>query len=91
MSDTAVSNDLIERAAIALCAQSVVRLTGAPNPGEWSTNQEYMRERYRQNARAVLAAIREPTDAMINAAGESGEYPTYESIWHAMIDEALRE
>jgi hypothetical protein len=46
---------------------------------------------YREDARAVIAAMREPTDAMADAADgcTTDESPT--AIWQIMIDAALKE
>jgi hypothetical protein len=44
---------------------------------------------YDARARAAIAAMREPTDTMIDAVGSSWG-PQLEDNWHKMIDEALK-
>ena len=49
-------------------------------------------EDYREYARAAIAAMREPTEAMIEAAQWNttrGKVPTFKDQWQAAIDEAL--
>jgi hypothetical protein len=75
-------------------------------PDDWSWKHDITpreKKRYRSDARELFAAIREPTEAMLEAAfrvdnsafcydGYKGiskeEAPT---VWHDMIDEALKE
>ena len=40
-------------------------------------------------ARAAIAAMREPTEEMLNAGHEARAKATVNGIWHAMIDAAL--
>ena len=42
-------------------------------------------------ARAAIAAMREPTEEMLNAGHEARAKATVNGIWHAMIDAALEE
>lgn len=45
-----------------------------------------------QAARAAIAAMREPTDAMVDRGlGHQWTEHTAPSVWKAMIDEALKE
>ena len=60
-----------------------------------AAGDEMGEKRRREVARAVIAAMREPTEAMINAGWEDGnngygEGEEMAPIWRAMIDEALR-
>ena len=47
----------------------------------------YEAEKY---ARSAIAAMREPTNAMINAGSPFDGHLTAEAVWEAMIDEALK-
>jgi hypothetical protein len=52
------------------------------------------REKFRAVADAVLAAMREPTKAMVNAGYDVGYSPDplpCDAVWKAMIDAAIRE
>jgi hypothetical protein len=61
-----MTNEIIERAARAICAaggqdpDARVNIVGAPDRALW--------EAYIPEARAAVAAMREPTEAMLNAA-----------------------
>lgn len=47
---------------------------------------------YRDAAKRVLTAIRDPSEAMVNAAPDDRHIPIYsEDIWRAMIDAALAD
>ena len=76
-------NPIIERAAQALATQDCLEQHGpdaGPPPGD----------AYVEQVRAVLAAIRQPTDEMLTAAagvGDETDFPT--AVWQAMIDAAL--
>jgi hypothetical protein len=49
------------------------------------------REDYREMARRAIAAMREPTEAMLNAANsEEVGHPWATLAWRAMIDAALK-
>lgn len=75
----------IERAARALC-----ELDGNP-PNATMEGKPLWRD-YVPEVRAVLTAIREPSEAMlaVDPAGPTGSiYP--EDIWRAMVDAALLE
>jgi hypothetical protein len=72
--------DIIERAARALSAYE--------NSGD-----ERSWVYWQSQASAVLTAIREPDEGMIEAGREWAKQngPLLKGIWQAMIDEALRE
>jgi len=69
------SDDMIERVARAIAEQ---------NHG--STWDEWIDE-----ARAAIEAMREPTEAMINAGDRTDHDVEATMVWRAMIDEALGE
>lgn len=97
---------MIERVARALCVAAGhdpdrthdIYVEGDPDAGvAWAG--------YRREARAAIEAMREPTEAMVDAAcdvvvGFSGEYDDYNvylgshefnGVWTAAIDAALKE
>ena len=78
-------NDMLERVAAAM-------LDADFDVGSWRHADENIKDRFRAMARAAIAAMREPTKAMIDA-GETAGNPVYEPrvIWGAMIDEALAD
>ena len=95
-------NDVIERVAIALYESDGMMLaiyaTGAKS---WPHDREEVRERFRRNARAAIAAMREPTQKMLMAAlpisredlasmGGTGSVVVSPRAYTAMIDEALK-
>lgn len=77
-----MSESMVERVAQAV-HRAVYQLSHS-----WEAATEAEREYYRDKARAAIAAMREPTDAM--------EWVGYErrmtvgEFWTAMIDEALK-
>jgi hypothetical protein len=82
-------NEMIERIARALFAEEW------GDAGNFDNESDDGRNYWRRNARVVLTVLREPTEAMIqaahNAAGNVLEYPNIPIlIWQAMIDEALK-
>lgn len=88
-----MAEGVIERAAQAAREAENVRLGGILPPWEQSTDET--REAWRGIARAVLDAIREPSDAMLDAAcradGLPRPNPAALIYWQAMIDAALGE
>lgn len=75
----------IERAAHALC-----ELDGNP-PGATMDGRPLWQD-YAPEVRAVLAAIRQPSSAMVQAAPDDRNRPIYaEDIWQAMIDAAIED
>ena len=82
-------SEIFERAARALyenCDDS--------DHEDWDEMGESLREPWRRGARAVLEAIREPTEDMLIACHKAVvfEQDTPEYVgWRAMIDELLRE
>ena len=77
-------SEMVERVAMALCDERW--------RGDWPKLNEGEREDWRGAARAAIAAMREPIEAMINSAHDriAGEGEIAD-VWRAMIDEALRE
>lgn len=77
------THDPIERAAGALC-----KLDGHPSGATmrgWPLWHDY-----REEARAVLQAIGEPSETMLDAA-HGNEHADWEAGWRAMIDAALED
>lgn len=79
-------NEMIDR---------VARVVAGGDPAstwEWGSAPHEMRAKdfFYEKARQVIAAIREPTEAMCNAARSivTDQHP--DLTWPAMIDEALR-
>lgn len=70
--------DIIERAARALCEHKAY---------DWPSGAD-MQEQWKDQARAVLQAIREPTEDMM-AASNRIPHARDEEIYQAMIDAAL--
>lgn len=79
-------SEMVERVARALCPDAwLVSESGLHALVCWDTEQE----RARHKARAAIAAMREPTDAMVEAVDiRSCERPVV--AWYHMIDEALK-
>ena len=85
--------DMVERVATAIfVARKLGRRTNLRAQGD-RTFQAHMRM-----ARAAIAAMREPTEGMMEAAGNYenfcavhnyGGAPDADGLWHAMIDAAL--
>jgi hypothetical protein len=59
----------------------------------WANQTEIGKDNARHSVRAVLAAMREPTEAMCSAAGDDGHTDCVDAaeVWRAMIDTALKE
>lgn len=88
----------LERAAMALYARSYRAKLPGPPPPAWSALSRRDRDGFAEAARAVLQAIREPSEAMTKAG--SAVLPGIprpqtemdsELAWQAMIDAALEE
>lgn len=75
----------LERAARALAeTYNRHRIPGAPdNPGADPVDYE--------DARAVLRAIREPSEGMVQVGCSGGDWPYAADTWSAMIYAALEE
>jgi hypothetical protein len=86
--------DVIEKAARALATLECATWD-AQHFGETPCGQEPedMRRGYRDQARAVLLAIREPSEGMkVHGSNyTSNDYEDAECCWQAMIDAALTE
>lgn len=83
LSGADAKEDMVERVAKALHA-------GSDSPTEWF-DYETDREYWRDQARAAIAAMREPTEAMCAAAEATGDHWYFDDSWAAMIDAALKE
>ncbi len=79
-----MTDDLVERVARAMF---VVESDDPDDPGVW----EYAAENYRALARAAIEAMREPTEAMIDAGAIYADCNGAHGAWQAMIDAALKE
>lgn len=84
-------SEAFERAASRLANREGLDFSSLKEPGKYL---------FREEVRAVLEAIREPDEAMLDAGGHSdGTLPISEYeckvfpavIWRAMIDELLRD
>lgn len=82
MTPAKMSESMVERVSSVLCDEIYVDAHGCQHG-------------FKEAARAVLLAMREPTEEMRNAALNVGtqamEGPIYEVAWIAMIDAALSE
>jgi hypothetical protein len=76
-------SEMVDRVAEAL--KTAYRAGGrhSPNPQLDDDIDAYI-------ARAAIAAMREPTQAMVDAPGNPYNRHEFENNWKAMIDEALR-
>jgi hypothetical protein len=81
-------NETVERVARALWDAA-----GSPDEESWDATMEQFRAIYRRQARAAIAAMREPTEEMADAGTKvmATQHQRRWSlpIWRAMIDEAL--
>jgi hypothetical protein len=59
------------------------------DPERWDETSERFRDDYRRRARAAIAALREPTEAMILAGVHHDNMGDMAGRWRAMIDAAL--
>lgn len=87
----------IERAARAAFEQGEAeKSTGFGVPWD-DTSLANVREIFRRRTRAMLEALREPSEGMLEKGDNMGGFDTYRmeynttDIWQAMIDEALLE
>lgn len=90
-------SEMVERVARALLLQRQIEMVSQQwnealrRENEWDDLNPHVREGWLMMARAAIAAMREPTRAMIEtgdiAAGQAAEHPA--KIWRAMIDSAL--
>jgi hypothetical protein len=82
-----MTDDLVERVARAICTANGVDpdIEHADKFGEILVN--WMN--FEPQARAAIAAMREPTEAMIKAGTAHGGQTNTDVIWQAMIDAAL--
>jgi hypothetical protein len=84
-------SEMVERVAIAMYdAEGFQRAIYKSGAEGWPHDREDVRDRYRKIARAAIAAMREPTNEMLDASGEVDEgWGRNHAIWRAMIDKAL--
>ena len=92
-----MTDDMIERVARAICrARDFERHSGSErNDGDWSRYEDVNWKNHEQEARAAIAAMREPTEAMMGALYEMRK-PEKEKlgivgVYRAMIAAALGE
>ena len=89
-------NEMIERVARAVYEK---RNAGRRNVAEWDKLPAAVKAEERRDARAAIAAMREPTADMLAAfvpARDNDELKTWgarikERTWRAMIDAAIKE
>ncbi len=74
-------DDMVERVALALCNHL--------NEGAASLYEELGEDTARDLARVAIAAMREPTEAMVDAGVEAAVCDNAPLAWPAMIDAAL--
>jgi hypothetical protein len=81
-------NEMIDRLAKRLCTCD--EQDGA---APWDYHDAKQQEGYRDRVRALVAAMREPTEAMVDEGRRSQGISEADDLvcWGAMIDEALRE
>ncbi len=91
-------SEMVERVVEALHASRKRRHYGEDAAGDIRPPSAREREFYRDDVRAVIEAMREPTREMLNAAVDTGSHlnsdyyitpDSYEEPWRAMIDAAL--
>ena len=84
-------SEMVERVARALCDRDPDGTQGGPmSSGIWLDEGEANWTAFTDKARAAIAAMREPTAAMLEAAG--GERPRETAYaWQAMLDAALKD
>lgn len=81
-----MASDMVERVAKALARHEFGDFDET-----WFGHEAFMGD-YRELARAAIAAMREPTEAMLEAAfAKTGYRTTAEEHWQLMIDAALQE
>lgn len=82
-------SEMVERAARALVLSKRNSPAGYP-PGWLQRHVDENWHRFEDDARAVIAAIREPTEVMSNAVSKQPGQLSYVGVWQTMIDEALK-
>lgn len=80
-------NEMVERVAKALYEATPFKET----EGGYDAQSDLYRRSCRLLARAAIEAMREPTDAMVDAAYGRERTGTERGNWRAMIDAALTE
>jgi hypothetical protein len=81
--------DIIERAARAACIEAGIAPDAEYRGGEIGIDWNW--QSFVPEARAVLHAIREPSDGMVEAGKSDGDWPHARETWVSMIDKALGE
>ncbi len=91
-------NEIVDRIAKVLCERAVAENDPQSdfNMLSWSALSEEGKDEWRSDARAVIEAMREPTNSMMEAGSfampivEGYSMPDDEkNVWQAMIDAAL--
>ena len=75
-----MSESMIERVAAAICGEA-----------SWPSSSDNQKEKFRTDARAAIAAMREPTKAMLDASLRPNESSGADGTWLSMIGAALEE
>ena len=85
-------NKIIEKGAKAAYEKYNEGLIGCCEPS-WDELPEDFKDRLRETTKAFIAAIREPTNEMVEAAfGKSDLEPhPFRTVWYDMIDVILKE
>ena len=92
-----MTDSMIERVARAIAAVHIAEVKGTDCEPVVAERVESRWMSYREEARAAIAAMREPTEAMVDAGYACDGTTTYdatafcETHWRAMIDAALAE
>lgn len=81
--------EMVERVARAICKEQFASL----DEWNWELQSDAFRESYRDKARAAIEAMKEPTDAMIEASRivslEMGSFCTVADQYKTMLRQAL--
>ena len=84
---------MVERVARAICAREFEdpRTYSGPKSIPEAVEEEW--QRYIETACLVIAAVRDPTGAMVHAGAETGlaDADIVTDMWRAMIEAALKE
>ena len=70
-----------------------VRMIYGDPPCAWEQLCQTAQDDFREQARAAIAGLREPTEAMCEAGDDAVDAPTHRAryVWPAMIDAALAD
>ncbi|HQT65362.1 MAG TPA: hypothetical protein PLO16_12700 [Acidocella sp.] len=85
-------DDLVERVAMSIYDKDVLRIALGDLETAWKSDRDDIRADFRARARAVIAVMREPTEAMVDAADIAQYQLGYGGVveaWQLMIDATL--